>query len=116
MSSELIRENAPSADELRVKDMTGEYLLTQKELGLFFNTTGEQARKLCAKHGVFPINIGLGKVPRLRWLASQVTTIPTILQASSSKPQKEFRKRRKGDVHILGRSVQSLYDELVCSQ
>ena len=105
------------SDDIRhIVDITGDCMLTQKELGAFFRTTGEQARKLCAKHGVMPINIGLGKVPRLRWLASQIIKIPTILQASSSRPPKEFCKRRSGDAQILGRSLQSLYNELACSR
>ncbi len=100
-----------------IKDgwLNGETLLTKKELGSFFKMDPDNAQKFCARHDVLPINIGLGKVARLRWIGSQVINLLTILQASSTKPQKEFRPRRKGDAHILGRSVRELYTELSCA-
>lgn len=95
--------------------INGEALITKKELGTFFQMDPDNAHKFCIKHNVLPINVGQGKVARLRWLASQVTNLLTILQASSTKPQNEFRPRRKGDAHILGRSVRELHKELSCA-
>ena len=92
-----------------------EELLTQAELGAFFKMgkDGKSARRLCEKHGVFPLNIGSGKTPRLRWLLSDVRQILTTLkQAKSTEPKKKLTPRRKGQPAILGRTKSDLFNEV----
>ena len=92
-----------------------EELLTQAELGVFFKMgkDGKSARRLCEKHGVFPLNIGSGKIPRLRWLVSDVRQLLTTLkQAKSTEPQKKLTPRKQGAPSILGRSKAELYQEV----
>jgi hypothetical protein len=85
-----------------------EKLLTKTDLAAFFQLSAESARKLCEKHGVKPLNVGTGKVSRLRWRMSDVMQVLAILQTPTGK-QKEFCTRRKGDPHVLGQTAKSLH-------
>ena len=90
-----------------MKGMTEE-LLTKKELGAFFKLNPDSARALCEKHGIYPLNVGAGKIARLRWRVSDVMQILTILQAGSEAKKKAFRTRRPGDARIAGLSVKEV--------
>lgn len=96
-----------------------EELLTQSELGAFFKMgkDGKSARRLCEKHGVYPLNIGSGKIPRLRWLLSDVRQILTTLkQAKSTEPRTKLIARKKGEPSILGRKKAELFQEVSAFQ
>lgn len=96
--------------------MMDEKLLTKRDLAAFFQTSAENARKLCAKHGVFPINVGLGQTrTRLRWRMTDVIQVLTTLQAGTN-PQKDFRPRRPKDPRILGRTAKEIRNELAIVQ
>jgi hypothetical protein len=86
-----------------------ESLLTKKELGAFFRLSPPCARALCEKHGVLPLNVGSGKIARLRWRLSDVMQVLTILQSgNATEAQKDFRPRRKGDARVAGLSAKEV--------
>lgn len=93
-----------------------EKLLTKSDLAAFFQTSATSARKLCEKHGVFPVNVGLGlERARLRWRMTDVIQVLTTLQAGTN-PQKDFRPRRPKDPRVLGRSARDIRNELAIVQ
>ena len=69
-----------------------EKLLTKADLGAFFQTSADAARKLCERHGIKPLNVGNGTVARLRWRLSDVMQVLAALQGKSgfSGNGKEF--------------------------
>lgn len=86
-----------------------ESLLTKKELGAFFRLSPPYARALCEKHGVMPLNVGSGKIARLRWRLSDVMQVLTILQSgNATEAQKDFRPRRKSDARVTGLSAKEV--------
>ena len=89
--------------------MTAE-LITQTDLGVMLSMGKDAAREFCARHGIQPINVGLGKVARLRWHRSEVMQLIGTLQAKG-KPQ-EFVRRKKSGKTVLGKSVAELMREL----
>lgn len=89
--------------------MTAE-LITQTDLGIMLSMGKDAAREFCARHGIQPINVGLGKVARLRWHRSEVMQLIGTLQAKG-KPQ-EFVRRKKSCKTVLGKSVAELMREL----
>lgn len=93
-----------------------ESLLTKKELGAFFRLSPPSARALCEKHGILPVNVGAGKVARLRWRMSDVMQLLTILQSGNgTEAQKDFRPRRKGDARIAGLSAKEVMKAVACA-
>ena len=96
--------------------MMEEKLLTKKDLAAFFQTSATSARKLCEKHGVKPLNVGNGRIARLRWRLSDVMQVLTTLQTGSDIKRKDFVPRRPKDPRVLGRSPQDLHKELAICQ
>ena len=92
-----------------------ESLLTKKELGAFFRLSPAYARALCEKHGVMPLNVGSGKIARLRWRLSDVMQVLTILQSGATEAQKDFRPRRKGDARVAGLSAKEVMQAVACA-
>ena len=93
---------------LKGKQMIEEKLLTKRDLGAFFRLSPPYARALCEKHGVLPLNVGTGKIARLRWRLSDVMQVLTILQSGPTEAQKDFRPRRKGDARVAGLSAKEV--------
>ncbi len=92
--------------------MMEEKLLTKKDLAAFFQTSAKSARTLCEKHGVLPLNVGQGKITRLRWRASEVIQMLGTLEASPKPAPKEFIPRKRGGKTVIGKSVDDLMREL----
>lgn len=92
-----------------------EKLMTKRDLAAFFKLSADSARKLCEKHGVMPLNVGNGRVARLRWRLSDVMQVLTTLQAGTNE-RKDFRPRRPKDPRVLGRSPQDIQRELAIFQ
>ena len=93
-----------------------EKLLTKRDLAAFFQTSAASARKLCEKHGVLPLNVGNGKIARLRWRLSDVMQVLTILQTGTDTKSKDYRPRRPKDPRVLGRSARDIRNELAICQ
>jgi hypothetical protein len=93
--------------------MTAE-LITQSDLGVMLSMGGRNAREFCARHGVLPINVGVGKRASLRWSRSAVMQMLCTLQADASSPQK--RKAVRSKTKILGKTAALLYKELSAVQ
>lgn len=89
--------------------MTAE-LITQKDLGIMLSMGPKKAREFCASHGLHPVNVGMGKVARLRWARAEVMQLIGTLQAKG-KPH-EFVRRKKSGKTVLGKSVAELMREL----
>ena len=89
-----------------------EKLMTKKDLAAFFQISAASARKLCEKHGVLPINVGQGKIARLRWRASEVIQMLGTLEASTKPVAKEFIPRSRSSKTVVGKSVEQLLREL----
>lgn len=88
--------------------MTAE-LITQKDLGIMLSMGPKKAREFCASHGLHPINVGMGKIARLRWPRGEVMQLIGTLQALG-KPQ-EIVRRKKSSKTVLGKSVADLMRE-----
>ena len=98
------------------KQMIEEKLLTKRDLGAFFRLSPPYARALCEKHGVLPLNVGSGKIARLRWRLSDVMQVLTILQSgNATEAQKDFRPRRKGDARVAGLSAKEVMQAVACA-
>lgn len=93
-----------------------EKLLTKADLGAFFQTSADAARKLCERHGIKPLNVGNGAVARLRWRLSDVMQVLAALQAGTNIHSRDFRPRRPKDARVLGRSAQEIHKELAICQ
>ena len=87
--------------------MTAE-LLDKKALGVMLSMGGDEARELCHRHGVEPINVGLGKVARLRWSRTEVMRMLDTMRAD--KPRRRPRIHRT----VVGKTVAQLIAELAC--
>ena len=91
-----------------------EKLMTKRDLAAFFQTSAASARRLCEKHGVLPINVGMGKVARLRWRQSEVMQMLGTLDArTNQRAGKDCipRSRARGKT-VVGKSVAQLMREL----
>lgn len=95
--------------------MIEEKLLTKRDLGAFFRLSPPYARALCEKHGVLPLNVGTGKIARLRWRLSDVMQVLTILQSGNATEAKDFRPRRKGDARVAGLSAKEVMQAVACA-
>lgn len=87
--------------------MTAE-LITQTDLGVMLSMGKDAAREFCARHGIHPINVGLGKVARLRWHRSEVMQLIGTLQAKG-KPHDNVKRSRRT---TAGKSLKQLMAEL----
>ena len=93
-----------------------EKLMTKRDLAAFFQTSVDNARALCAKHGVQPLNVGAGKQTRLRWRLTEVMQVLTTLQTGTKPTHKDFRPRNPKDPKVLGRSAKDIHNELAILQ
>lgn len=89
--------------------MTAE-LLDKKALGAMLSMGGDEARELCHRHGVEPINVGLGKVARLRWMRSRVMEMLGTMQADG----KPARRKPSTKNTVVGKSMDQILRELAC--
>lgn len=85
-------------------------LIDIKQLSLMIGLCPKGARELCRRHGIEPINVGLGKKIVLRWQTDAVMQLVTTLQAKGK--QKEIVPCRSTKNRILGKSVEQLHCEL----
>lgn len=89
--------------------MTAE-LITQTDLGIMLSMGKDAAREFCARHGIQPINVGLGKVARLRWNRAEVMQMLSTLRAKE-KP-KDVVPRTRSRNTVVGKSAATLLREL----
>jgi hypothetical protein len=89
--------------------MTAE-LITQKDLGIMLSMGADAAREFCARNGIQPINVGLGKRTRLRWNRSEVMQMLSTLRAKE-KPKVIVPRSRSRNI-VVGKSVAALLREL----
>ena len=85
-------------------------LLDIKDLAALLSMGRRSARELCRRHGVLPVNVGLGTTTRLRWHRDAVMQMLGTLKAKAEP--KEVVPRRRGCKTILGKSVDDLMREL----
>ena len=91
-----------------------EKLLTKRDLAAFFQVGIASARKLCETHGVYPVNVGTGKITRLRWRQSEVIQMLGTLEAGTDKRAGSDyipRSRTRGKT-VVGKTVKDLMREL----
>ena len=89
--------------------MTAE-LLDISALAALLSMGRRSAREFCRRHGVLPINVGLGTKTRLRWHREAVMQMLGTLEAGHAK--KDIVPRRRGSKTIIGKSVNDLLAEL----
>lgn len=87
-----------------------EKLLTKADLAAFFQTSAKAARQFCARHGIQPINVGNGRVARLRWRQSEIMQVLGTLNAKVEP--KTIIPRTRSSKTVLGKSVDDLMREL----
>ena len=85
-------------------------LLDIKDLAAMLSMGRRSAREFCRKHGVLPVNVGLGTTTRLRWHRDAVIQMLGTLDAR--QPRKDIIPRRRGAKTIVGKSVDDLLAEL----
>lgn len=95
-----------------ISEARNEELLTTEELGDFFRLSPQSARKLCIKHGVMPLNVGVGKIARLRWRRSEVIQMLGTLETKPQPASSEYIPRKRGSKTVLGKTVNQLMREL----
>lgn len=83
-------------------------LIDKHALGELLSMGPKAARALCERHGVMPVNVGLGKVSRLRWNRSEVMQLLSTLQAKG-KPCEYVKKSKRTS---LGKTWRELAREL----
>jgi len=69
-------------------------LLDKHALGEILSMGPDSARAFCERNGVRPVNVGLGRVSRLRWKRAEVMQLLSTLQAKG-KPREHIRKSGK---------------------
>ena len=85
-------------------------LLDIKDLAALLSMGRRSAREFCRRHGVLPVNVGLGTKSRLRWHKEAVMQMLGTLEAGHAK--KNIVPRRRGSKTIIGKSVNDLLAEL----
>ena len=91
--------------------MTAE-LIDLKGLSIMLSMGKRSARDFCQRNGVLPINVGKGKIARLRWKASEVIQMLGTLEASNRPAPKDVIPRHRGSKTVIGKSVDQLMREL----
>lgn len=66
-------------------------LIDKHALGELLSMGPDSARAFCERHGVRPVNVGLGRVSRLRWNRCEVMQLLSTLQAKG-RPREHVRK------------------------
>lgn len=89
--------------------MTAE-LIDLNSLATMLSMGKRSARDFCQRHGVLPVNVGLGTKSRLRWHRDAVIQMLGTLDAR--QPRKDIVPRKRGDKTIIGKSVDDLLAEL----
>lgn len=85
-------------------------LIDIKDLAALLSMGRRSAREFCRRHGVLPVNVGLGTKSRLRWHRDAVMQMLGTLDAR--QPRKDIVPRRRGSKTIVGKSVDELIAEL----
>ena len=85
-------------------------LLDIKDLAAMLSMGRRSAREFCRRHGVLPVNVGLGTKSRLRWHRDAVIQMLGTLDAR--QPRKDIVPRKRGDKTIVGKSIDELLTEL----
>lgn len=91
-------------------------MLDIKGLSTLLSMGPRSAREFCSRNGVLPINVGLKKRMRLRWIRSEVMQMLGTLEAKQKPAPKEFVPRIRGSKTVLGKSVDDLLKELAVIQ
>lgn len=89
-------------------------LLRKKEIAAMLGTSPDVAASILAKHGLHPIDLGMGRSRGLRWLESAVLVVLRVLHQeaqpkpriprkphASSIPQVSLKDMNAKDVHEL---------------
>lgn len=85
-------------------------LIDIKDLAAMLSMGRRSAREFCRRHGVLPVNVGLGTTTRLRWHRDAVIQMLGTLDAKGTR--KDIIPRRRGAKTIVGKSVDELIAEL----
>ena len=85
-------------------------LLDIKDLAALLSMGRRSAREFCRRHGVLPVNVGLGTKSRLRWHRDAVMQMLGTLDAKGTC--KDIIPSRRGAKTIVGKSVDELIAEL----
>ena len=88
----------------------GAQLLDIKDLAAMLSMGRRSAREFCRRHGVLPVNVGLGTKSRLRWHRDAVMQMLGTLDAR--QPRKDIIPRRRGAKTIVGKNIDELIAEL----
>ena len=88
----------------------GPLLIDIKQLSKMIGLCPRGARELCRRHGIEPINVGLGKKIVLRWQTDAVMQLVSTLQAKVV--QNDVVPRRSSRSRVLGKSAEQLLCEL----
>ncbi len=86
-------------------------LIDLNSLAAMLSMGRRSARDFCQRHGVLPLNVGQGKIARLRWRRSEVIQMLGTLEAST-RPAPDIIPRRRGSKTVIGKSVEQLMREL----
>lgn len=80
-----------------------ERLLTRKAIAAMMGTSSGVAVSILAKHGVFPIDFGVGRGRGPRWLESAVRQ--TLFELHADAQPKTKRKRQGQTAQVLSTST-----------
>lgn len=85
-------------------------LIDKHALGELLSMGPDSARALCERHGVYPINVGLGGKVVLRWNREDVIQMVSTLQATGQ--EKKAVRRKSPRCSVIGKSSRTLFLEL----
>lgn len=81
-------------------------LIDKHALGELLSMGPDSARAFCERHGVHPVNVGLGKRSSLRWNREEVIQMVNTLQAKTKSARTKTEKPKH---QIIGMSASALY-------
>ena len=83
------------------------------ELAAYLHIPERQARELCARHGVLPINADTrSRKTRLLWSRMDVMRVADTLLAAVTPAPAEYVPPRRGSRRVTGRNLDALFMEL----
>lgn len=85
-------------------------LIDKLALGELLSMGPDSARAFCERHGVHPVNVGLGKRSSLRWNRADVIQMVSTLQATGQ--EKKAVRRKNSRCSVIGKSSRTLFLEL----
>ncbi len=85
-------------------------LIDKHALGELLSMGPDSARAFCERHGVYPINVGLGGKVVLRWNREEVIQMVSTLQAVGQEKKVVLRKNPR--CSVIGKSSRTLFLEL----